>query len=309
MSNGEAEETIISADDFSTAIEMCCRDSEMQYAYFNAPYGARLYLGLVFYKRHFGTRADDQQIQDVLADIEPEIGIKDINYLLDKPVLCKEEKQYLGNLRETLIKQSESSAPSAEAASLRERIKLQKLDYEALKRMGESRRNKGKLVDAGVFLVKAVAAILTVCVAGWVVRITWNEVKKIEQQKYYTKQQEEFQRKISEMEVRVAIANNALRATEKSARTDRMRADEMKAKYDELKRVQRSEMEKMEAEYNLKLNEFVEANERFARKLSQLKRTSHFGGTDENAEKHDVTNTPVVRPDVNTPINANIPTL
>ena len=311
MDRDDAEEAIISADDFRTAIDTCCQNREKKEAYVNAPQGARMYLGLLFYQMHFGAKADEQQIQEVLADIEPELQIRDINYLLDTPVVSETEKRYLSKLRETIVERNElyvaTPAVYAQQAHashhyplpMEERhndesnpqgrkISCQEIDHEFLKRMEEQRRykekHKEKLLDIGTVLVKAVATIVVVCVVGWVVRLTWNELKRIERQKLETGQQEAFNQKISEMKAEVTSISNALMSAENTSHQDRQRANEMKSKYEELKQTYKSEMERTAAEYKSKLDELNRINEGLNAELTHL-RNIHRMGMDEGRKK------------------------
>ncbi len=330
MDSNDAEESIISADDFRTAIDSCCQNKEMKEAYVNASRGARMYLGLLFYQMYFGINADEQQIQEVLTDIEPELQLRDINYLLDNPVVSEPEKQYLRKLRETVEERNESYAttpttdiqqtPALQSHSLPaedrkndeyypqiRKVRYQKIDHEALKRMEEQRRHKEKLLDIAKIVTKTVAMILVVCVAGWVVQMTWREIKKIEQQKQDTKLQKEFNQKIDQMKAQIASLNDALMAAESAAKRERQRADEMKLKSDEFKRVHKSEMDRVAGEYKLKLDELTRSNEELSAELTQLRNMPRAGSGE--TDTNDPVRTPRrTRPEI-TPVDVDIPVL
>ena len=312
MDSYDAEENVISEDDFRTAIDMCCRNQEMEDAYVNAPKGARMYLGLLFYLIHFGDRADDQLIRGILAEIEPELEMGDVNYLIGSPVVCEEEKKYLLKLRQTILNRQELYVPPpAVMMAAQKKVKFQKLDHDTLKTMEEKRRYKEKLLDIGAVLVKAVATIVVVCFIGWGVRITWTEIKRIEQQKLETGQQKEFKQKIREMEAEVASLTNALKVAERTAQQDRQRADEMKSKYEKLRQNYKSDIERITADYKLKLDELTRVNEEISAELAQLRNMPHTGS---GGVRTHGTNTPAktprrTRPEINTPVDIDLPVL
>lgn len=121
--------------------------------------------------------------------------------------------------------------------------------YESMMEAEALRRRKEKSLDFVMFLVKAIAAVLFVCIAGWVVNTTWKKMKDAERQSLNIEREEEFNRKIKEMEGKVAVANKALEGMNNAVAEEREHAEKTKAEYhknlDELKRSHQEELEKL----------------------------------------------------------------
>ena len=76
------DEPIIPEEDFREAIAACCSDPEMNRFFTLAPGGAKLFIGLSFYRKHFGEKVDPRQYDECLSEIEPALGIADLKYLI-----------------------------------------------------------------------------------------------------------------------------------------------------------------------------------------------------------------------------------
>jgi len=102
---------IIPPEDFEAAISACREDPKLDVFFKTAPYGAKLYIGLCFYRMHFNQTWTDPKVKTCLAEIEPSLKTADIGYLLSSPVIDAESKEYLRALlrRDTGADKTEAS--------------------------------------------------------------------------------------------------------------------------------------------------------------------------------------------------------
>jgi hypothetical protein len=91
-------DSTIPPEHFAAAISAYRADPEIDVIFRNAPYGAKLFLGLLFYKAYFNESADNAEIQRCLSDIEPSLKKVDIEYLLQCDIE-EDNKAYLKGLR------------------------------------------------------------------------------------------------------------------------------------------------------------------------------------------------------------------
>ena len=95
MADTKIDGEIIPPEDFQAAIAACCKNRDLDAAYDNAPHKAKAYLGLLFYQIHFGEKANEKQVRQVMAEIKPELDATDIDYLTTCPVLSEDERRNL----------------------------------------------------------------------------------------------------------------------------------------------------------------------------------------------------------------------
>ena len=95
--NKAEPEGLIPAEDFAKAIAECRKDPQLDALFVNAPQGAKMFLGLLFYSSVFGAKVDERQYQLTLADIETSLTAVDIGYLLRSDI-DDDSKDYLRGL-------------------------------------------------------------------------------------------------------------------------------------------------------------------------------------------------------------------
>lgn len=96
------EDNVIPAEDFRKAIETCCLLPRLNRYYANAPQSARLFIALQFYARVFSSTRDEVKYRSCLAEIEPDLGMEDVDYLLEGETDLG-TVSYLENLRARLV--------------------------------------------------------------------------------------------------------------------------------------------------------------------------------------------------------------
>lgn len=116
---------VIPAEDFRTAIETCCRLPRFKRYYEEAPAGARMYIALQFYARVFASRLDEAQYRACRLEIEPDLTLHDLDYLLQGETDAA-SRSYLEALRERLAAQP-PAAPSQAFVSTRKLKPLKRL--------------------------------------------------------------------------------------------------------------------------------------------------------------------------------------
>lgn len=116
---------VIPAEDFRTAIEVCCRLPRFKRYYEEAPAGARMYIALQFYARVFASRLDEAQYRACRLEIEPDLTLHDLDYLLQGETDAA-SRSYLEALRERLAAQP-PAAPSQAFVSTRKLKPLKRI--------------------------------------------------------------------------------------------------------------------------------------------------------------------------------------
>lgn len=117
---------VIPAEDFRTAIEVCCRLPRFKRYYEEASAGARLYIALQFYARVFASRLDEAQYRACRLEIESDLTLHDLDYLLQGETDAA-SRSYLGDLRERLVAQQPPAVPSQAFVSTRKLKPLKRL--------------------------------------------------------------------------------------------------------------------------------------------------------------------------------------
>ena len=95
----------IPAEDFRLAITECCKDPMLKRYYDFAPGAAKLYAGLTFYAMHFGDSIDKAQYYQCMKDIETDLDIFDLQYL----IRFETDKKYKNYLKELLAKKTDQN--------------------------------------------------------------------------------------------------------------------------------------------------------------------------------------------------------
>lgn len=157
----------ISADEFQAAVAACRKDRELADMYDNAPQGAKMFLGLLFYQMHFGDKADNGQVNGIFSEIQHELTFRDVDYLLDCPVIDDDERRYLDDIRVLLAKRRQTGENSRDqnAAEKRRRAEQKaKEEFAAVRRQvlaGIARRRTRIAIFAAIVAtaVLVVAAI------------------------------------------------------------------------------------------------------------------------------------------------------
>ena len=117
---------VIPAEDFRTAIEVCCRLPRFKRYYEEAPNGARMYIALQFYARVFASHLDEAQYRTCRLEIEPDLTLHDLDYLLQGETDAA-SRSYLETLRERLVAQQPPAVPSQAFVSTRKLKPLKRL--------------------------------------------------------------------------------------------------------------------------------------------------------------------------------------
>ena len=99
MNNAESGNNVIPDEDFAKAISECRKDPYMDALFTNAPQGAKLFIGLLFYTQYFGENIDEEQYQAAFMDVETSLTPNDIAYLLRSDI-DNETKNYLRGILE-----------------------------------------------------------------------------------------------------------------------------------------------------------------------------------------------------------------
>ena len=110
MDNDLEEDGVIPAEDFRQAIESCRRDPAQDRYYVNAPAGARLFIGLQFYAAVHVDDFDDAHYRQCLSEIEPDLTLEDVGYLMAHVGDDAQTLAYLRDLRDRV--QARPVAPS-----------------------------------------------------------------------------------------------------------------------------------------------------------------------------------------------------
>ncbi len=159
--------------------------------------------------------------------------------------------------------------------------------YESTMEREAERRRSEKLLDAAMFLVKAIIVVLVVCAAGWVVNITLAKVKSAEYKKLDFEREVEFQRKAREMEDRIATMDRALEEargmTEKERENARVAMDGHQKSMDELKRTHADEIDRLKRDHRQELDDLKARYERRIDEMAQsgeLQRRISSSGND-----------------------------
>lgn len=98
----------IPAEDFRLAITECCKDPVLKWYYDFAPGAAKLYVGLTFYAMYFGNSIDKAQYYQCMKDIETDLDILDLQYL----IRFETDKKYKDYLKELLAKKTDQTKES-----------------------------------------------------------------------------------------------------------------------------------------------------------------------------------------------------
>ena len=101
MGSGDGED-VIPVEDFQQAIQECRKDPAMNAYFENAPAGARLFIGLQFYAHVFSETVSEAQYQQCLSEIEPDLGVSDLDYLMANVGDDEQTAAYLRDLRARL---------------------------------------------------------------------------------------------------------------------------------------------------------------------------------------------------------------
>lgn len=117
---------VIPAEDFRTAIEVCCRLPRFKRYYEEAPNGARMYIALQFYARVFASHLDEEQYRTCRLEIEPDLTLHDLDYLLQGETDAA-SRSYLEALRERLVAHQPPAVPSQAFVSTRKLKPLRRL--------------------------------------------------------------------------------------------------------------------------------------------------------------------------------------
>ncbi len=169
---------VIPVEDFATAIAECRKDPQMDALFSNAPHGAKLLIGLLFYSQVFGENVDEVQYQAALTDIETSLTADDIGYLLRSDI-DDETKDYLRGL---LAKKDVADVGQVKTIKLKP-VSLQREKYSShpaeSKRLSEFQsmmdaESRRRRVDMILGITKKVALICVLIAVGYYI---WGVLK------------------------------------------------------------------------------------------------------------------------------------
>lgn len=118
---------VIPVEDFKQAIAKCCEDATVQAVYANASAGARLFLGLYFYSIVFAEKLDKKQYNQCLSEIEPDVSLDDIDYLMQS-LDDMNVKRVLVEMQIAKRKQAKTQEEAVETPVVPQKPKLGRLD-------------------------------------------------------------------------------------------------------------------------------------------------------------------------------------
>lgn len=275
--SGEENLNVIPPEDFAEAIAAFRANPDVDFMFTNAPQGAKLFLGLLFYKAHFRESADDAQIQQCRVDIEDSLDGESIDYLLDCDIEVN-TKNYLKVLRARKAQEAAEAAAASDQDPGRDDAKS-RIDYnfEAIKKRladreaeeaDESRREaelnamlrRKKLVAAGL---KVLAGLLLLG-AGSYGYMKWREIRVERAAEAAERQRLEAERQREEA---AEIARQREKAEAEAAQRRKEQAENLERRRFELER-KRAERARADAEREARDAARREENEKKMREAS-----------------------------------------
>ena len=231
MADTKIDGEIIPPEDFQAAIAACCKNRDLDAAYADAPHKAKIYLGLLFYQIHFGEKANEKQVRQVMSEIKPELDASDIDYLATCPVLSEDERR---NLLPEGAPLPPVSAKTVRMPPLRRPVMPPAIGIPA-KEQQQQQQDPAPGQKTSVLrspIAKASIAFLLAFIAASVAVAMWMEARKNEWMKICEEQKEDFSNKLAEKDSQISSAKATLESLRTAAGEERQRA---KKKLDSLK--------------------------------------------------------------------------
>ncbi len=154
--------------------------------------------------------------------------------------------------------------------------------YESMMETEAKRRRKEKMLDALLFVVKTIAAIVFICVAAWVTKTTWAKMKNAEQQQILSEREADAERRIKQLEGDVAAANKNVEKLRESAKDEHLRMENAKSEHakelEDLRRSNRDELDKLKESHRAEIAELKAAYEKRLAEIAIRKESSEEEG-------------------------------
>ena len=184
----------ITEDDLRRALAECRKDPEQNKYYKNAPAGARLYIGLVFYGLVFKDVLNKEKFVSAFTEIGNELKERDLRYLLQYEDDA-EMREYLSDRLAAICGQDEDVVVPP-VAKTRKRPKLgiirekkpesqmQPVVVEAVRPEPAPSESAAKSFDLKT-VCSAIALIVAVTIAAWFVIGAWREHERAAEKERY----------------------------------------------------------------------------------------------------------------------------
>ena len=184
----------ITEDDLRKALAECRKDPEQDRYYKNAPAGARLYIGLVFYGLVFKDVLNKEQFVSAFTEIGNELKERDLRYLLQYEDDA-EMREYLsdrlaaicGRAEEVIVQPAAKTRKHPKLGIIREKKpepQVPPVVVEAVRPEPVPSEPAAKGFDAKT-VFSAIALIAAVAIAAWFVIGAWREHDRAAEQERY----------------------------------------------------------------------------------------------------------------------------
>ena len=180
----------ITEDDLRKALAECRKDPELNKYYKNAPAGARLYIGLVFYGLVFKDVLDKEQFVSAFAEIGNELKERDLRYLLQSED-DEEMREYLSDRLAAICGRVEDAPPPSEKTQkhpklgiIREKEPVPPTVVETVHSGPTSSKSVARGFDLKAFS-SVIVLIAAVAIAAWFMIGVWKEHERAAEKERY----------------------------------------------------------------------------------------------------------------------------